>query len=62
MRLLQIANRGMLEYRVFSLNEWRFKNENLRQVYKNLSSEDQAVFNFDVWNVSLGFKVYVFSG
>ncbi|XP_022697347.1 fatty acyl-CoA reductase 1-like isoform X2 [Varroa jacobsoni] len=40
---------GLLEF--FATNEWRFHNDNTRQLFNDLSETDQKEFNFNVYTI-----------
>lgn len=53
LKLYQKADKGMMEYKHFTMHRWSFKNDNLKALYKSLSESDKETFDFDIWNVSL---------
>uniref|UniRef100_A0A336MDU5 Fatty acyl-CoA reductase n=1 Tax=Culicoides sonorensis TaxID=179676 RepID=A0A336MDU5_CULSO len=67
-KLYKKADKGMYEYRHFTLNPWRFKNDHLKKLHERLSEIDKKEFDFNLWNMdwpayirtyAMGLRTYV---
>lgn len=54
-KLYKKADKGLVEYRHFTLNRWSFKNDALKELYNRLSCVDKEQFDFNFWNVRFDF-------